>query len=186
MLAIYAALGLLGEGEAPVTPTLDLALAKKHLRVLHDDEDTEIQAYLNAAINWVEQYTGQLLTRREVEQEANRFSAHMPLFYGPKPASLSIDYIDADSAPQTITDAMIVRDRIYPATNWPTIATNTPITLTYTAGYSLIPDALGMAVLLLVGHYYKNREAITVTNTNPSELPLAVESLCRPYRAAFV
>jgi len=186
MLAIYAALGLLGEGEAPVTPTLDLALAKRYLRKPYDDEDLEIQVCLNAAIRWIENHTGKLLTRREVEQEASCFSAHMPLFYGPKPASLSIDYTDIDNAPQTIADAMIVRDRIYPASTWPLIATNTPITLTYTAGFEMVPDDLGMAALMLTAHYEKNRDAISVSNTNPSELPLAVRDLCRPYMAMGV
>lgn len=36
---------------------VDLAMAKKHLRVGHNDEDTEITLYLNAAVNWTLTYT---------------------------------------------------------------------------------------------------------------------------------
>lgn len=36
---------------------VDLALAKKHLRVLHDDEDVEIKLYLDAAVVWTMTYT---------------------------------------------------------------------------------------------------------------------------------
>lgn len=36
---------------------VDLTLAKKHLRVGHNDEDTEITLYLNAAIDWTLTYT---------------------------------------------------------------------------------------------------------------------------------
>ncbi|MCV9907057.1 head-tail connector protein [Brucella sp. HL-2] len=34
-----------------------LELAKKHLRVSHDDEDQEIELYLAAAVNWTMTYT---------------------------------------------------------------------------------------------------------------------------------
>lgn len=36
---------------------VDLAMAKKHLRVGHNDEDTEITLYLNAAVDWTMTYT---------------------------------------------------------------------------------------------------------------------------------
>lgn len=36
---------------------VDLALAKKHLRISHDDEDDEITLYLNAAVTWTMTYT---------------------------------------------------------------------------------------------------------------------------------
>lgn len=34
-----------------------LELAKKHLRVSHDDEDQEIELYLAAAVDWTMTYT---------------------------------------------------------------------------------------------------------------------------------
>lgn len=34
-----------------------LELAKKHLRVSHDDEDQEIEIYLAAAVDWTMTYT---------------------------------------------------------------------------------------------------------------------------------
>jgi hypothetical protein len=37
-------------------PLVDLALAKRHLRVLHDDEDAEIELYTSAAENIVVEY----------------------------------------------------------------------------------------------------------------------------------
>lgn len=167
---------------------VDLTLAKQHLRVLHDDENALITAYLDAAKDWVESFTGKLLERREVTQIERGFVSYFRLFHGPDPATVSVAYTDADFASGSVADPLIAGDRVYPPLGeiWPAAATNTPVTVTYTAGYTETPDALDAAVLLLVGHYYKNREAITVSNTNPSELPLAVESLCRPYRAAFV
>lgn len=36
---------------------VDLAMAKKHLRIQHNDDDTEITLYLNAAVDWTQTYT---------------------------------------------------------------------------------------------------------------------------------
>ena len=161
---------------------VDLTLAKQHLRVLHDDEDALIAQYLAAAIAWVENYTGKLMTRREVEQEAPAFTSYLPLFYGPNPSSLEIAYTDTDDAPQTVTDAKIVQARAYPASSWPSIADDTPVTLTYTAGYATTPADLDSAVLLLVGEFYDNREA----GEAAPAVTMAVEALCRPYRSLMV
>lgn len=45
----------------------------------------------------------------------------------------------------------------------------------------LLDDDIRLVVLLLVGHWYENREA-SVTGVSVSTLPLAVESLLQPYR----
>lgn len=166
---------------------VDLALAKQHLRVEHDDEDSLITAYLNAAIDWVESHTGKLLTRREVTQTEPGFVSYFRLYYGPAPATVSVAYADSDNLAATVDDALLADTRLYPPVGdaWPSAARNTPVTLTYTAGFETAPDALNAAVLLLVGHYYKNREAVTLSTTNPEELPLAVEALCRPYRTVL-
>lgn len=36
---------------------VDLAMAKKHLRIQHNDDDTEITLYLAAAVDWTLTYT---------------------------------------------------------------------------------------------------------------------------------
>lgn len=164
---------------------VDLALAKQHIRVLHNDEDSLIEQYLAAAIAWVENYTGKLLKRRETRQTAADFAAYLPLFFGPDPDGLAITYADTNGQPQTITDAKIVDARAYPASSWPSIAAHTPLTLTYTAGYTETPADLDSAVLLLVGHWYRNREAVNIGNIVQA-VDFAVEALCRPYRALRV
>jgi uncharacterized phiE125 gp8 family phage protein len=162
-----------------------LGTAKQHLRVDTDDEDSLITLYVSAATAWVENYTGKKLTRAAVEEEVACFTTYLPLRWGPDPAALTIDYTDTDDAAQEITDASIVGSRAYPAESWPSIAENTPITLTYTAGYSSVPDDLDAAVLLLTGHWYANRETVNVGNIT-SELPFTVEALCRPHRGQLV
>ena len=98
---------------------VDLALARLHLRVTHEREDGLIQQYLNAAIAWVEQYTGQPLVRRQITQFDAAFAPFFTLSFGPAPENLTITYVGTDGATATITDAIIVRDRVYPLTSWP-------------------------------------------------------------------
>ncbi|WP_261666895.1 head-tail connector protein [Erwinia mallotivora] len=45
----------------------------------------------------------------------------------------------------------------------------------------LLDDDIRLVILLLVGHWYENREA-SVSGVTVSTLPLAVESLLQPYR----
>ncbi|MFM5229641.1 head-tail connector protein [Aeromonas media] len=51
-------------------------------------------------------------------------------------------------------------------------------------GQSFTP-ALKLAALLLIGHWYTNREAV-VTGTIATTLPLAYDSLIHPYRDIVV
>ena len=158
--------------------SVDLALAKQHLRVTHDFEDTVITQYLNAAVAWVENYTGKLLTRREVTQEETEFGSYLTLFYGPSPASLTIDYTDSEGAATTIADGLVVKGRVYPADSWPTFADNTPVTLTYTAGYDNVPADLDSAVLVHVRAQYDEWRS----GQKDEVAIVAIEALCRPYR----
>lgn len=137
---------------------LDLTLAKQHARIDTGADDTLVQQYLDAAILEVEKMSGRLLTRREVTQEFSRFECWLPLFWGPAPESPVVDYFDADDSPQQITDARLVRDRLYPtAEGWPSISDDSVIELTYTAGYETVPADLIHAVLVLVSGKYDKR-----------------------------
>jgi len=48
----------------------------------------------------------------------------------------------------------------------------------------VINEDIKVAMLLLVGHFFLNREAVT-TNLTPTELPLGVRSLLMPYRVGW-
>jgi len=55
--------------------------------------------------------------------------------------------------------------------------------VTFVSGYgaaAAVPKAIKQALLLLIGHLYENREAVTTANLN--ELPMAVNALLYPYR----
>lgn len=161
---------------------VDLALAKQQVRVLHSHEDALIAVYLAAAKAWVENHTGKKLARGTVEQQEEAFGSYVPLVWGPAPQNASAAYVGATGA-GTITDARLVGARLYaPTSGWPAIDPNTPIVVSYTAGFTETPADLDAAVLLLVGDFYMNREAGAATPATTA----AVHALCSPYRAVLV
>jgi hypothetical protein len=85
------------------------------------------------------------------------------------------DFLPASGNPPTL--------RLYNAWNWPILATwrPLPVEVEYTAGYgfdgSSVPRPLKLAILLLVAHWYQNREAASIETGLP--IPFAVENILR-------
>nr|WP_113869635.1 head-tail connector protein [Brenneria salicis]NMN90973.1 gp6-like head-tail connector protein [Brenneria salicis ATCC 15712 = DSM 30166]RBP57332.1 gp6-like head-tail connector protein [Brenneria salicis ATCC 15712 = DSM 30166]RLM28535.1 hypothetical protein BHG07_17250 [Brenneria salicis ATCC 15712 = DSM 30166] len=102
---------------------LDIDLVKQHCRVESgNDEDTLLNAYISAAVRYVETYTRRKLYENE---EADGYAE------------------DEDH---------------------------------------LLPTAdVQVAMLLLIGHWYENRESVNIGNIT-SAIPFATESLLQPYR----
>lgn len=164
---------------------VSLSLAKQHLEYEDTDRDGLIAQYIAAAAAWVENYTGKKLTVGEVVQSENCFGDYIQLHSAPFVSLTSIAYIDADNAPETVTGAKVLNGRIYaPDGGWPSKADYSPVTVTYQAGYVAVPADLVSAELLLIGHFFENREA--ASEKPAMEIALAVEALCRPHRALLV
>lgn len=103
----------------------------------------------------------------------------------------SVSYVDLAGDTQALasgTDYQVVsgeRNRPglvapAPGTSWPT-AREQPaaVTVRFVAGYgdaAAVPVAIRQAMMLLIGNWYANREAI-ITGTIATELPLAVRAL---------
>jgi uncharacterized phiE125 gp8 family phage protein len=175
-----------------------LETVKQHLRKGSDtSEDTVIGAYRTAAIAYVEKFTGHILIQREVTDSFAEWGdfltlRHQPITVGDPTPTLTVTYHDAEGD-ETEYASRVIRDQRYPWTihapygdEFPVLADNGTITVTYTAGYDAgeVPDELNAAVLLLCGHWYSNRAA--VAEPPVQELPLAVVSLCRPFRGAVM
>jgi len=67
--------------------------------------------------------------------------------------------------------------------SWPstTLRPANGVCITFVAGYGAlradVPSKVKQAMLLLIGHYYENREAVLSTGMNAVTVPLAVDSL---------
>jgi len=166
---------------------VSLDTAKQHIGLLDDtSRDDLIAGYIKAAREWVENYTGHILVQREVTDEHEGFGAFFDLMKRPfDPETVTITYTDADGVAQTVSDVTVSGRRVRPAFNawWPSTRPYTAVNVTYTAGYAEgeVPQSLIQAMLLLVGHFWVNREAVSERQSN--EVPFAVTALCDPYRA---
>ena len=175
------------------------AEAKAHLRVTTSDHDTYIAALVKAARQHVETYTGRAMMEQTWKLRLDR--AWPGSIVLPRPPLLtvaSIAYVDLDGATQTLAanqyqvDAARHLPVITPAygVTWPDLRDQlSAVTITYTAGYhasdtSKIPSALRHAMLLLVGSWFMNREAVVI-GTISSDLPHGVEALLFPFRIFY-
>lgn len=174
----------------PAIEPVTLAEAKAHLRVDHDDEDTLIEGIIAAASA---HFDGQgVLGRAMITQSWATWVRNSPgvvtLPVGPFQTLTSVEYYDADNSLQTDAvgnyevrlsgDFVTVQPKAGFA--WPgAYSRPDAIKITYVAGFgdagTDVPASIRQAMLLTIGHWYENREA--VTDGTPKELPMAVNAL---------
>jgi len=164
--------------------TVTLALVKQQLRITHSDEDVLLAQYIASAKAWIERYTALNTEEAEVTDRFLSFGDYLTLTRGPFVELTGVSYLDTAGDPQTFADARFQDGRLYaPLTGWPLVQPYSTIEVTYLAGYdpyNPVPEELVQAQLLLIGHWYQNREAVAEGTFN--ELPLAVEALAGPFR----
>jgi len=182
----------------PTFEPITLEEARAHLRVTSSDDDALIVGYMLAARQHVEDYLGRSLITRTLEVTIDDgLPCEIELPRPPLASVTFVTYVDTAGATQTLSAGLyqvvtgMVGGKIVPAygASWPsTRCQSDAVTVRYVAGYGAnstsVPDAIRMAILLLVGHFYANREAAMV-GVSVSELPFAVEALLNPYRAYF-
>lgn len=174
------------------TPLVTLSDAKAHLRVTSSAEDALITALISAACDFIGEYSGRVLASETWKIMETGFFGLVKLPKSPVIAITEIGYYDTEGAAHV---AVLGDFGLVSGDDWSYLAPNSgkswPISdtarldgawITFTAGYTVLPAALRQAVLLMVGHYYNNREAIGVAQV---ELPLAVESLVHSYRLGW-
>ena len=181
---------------APSGDLITLAEAKAHLRVDHSDEDTYIPSLAMAAVSYLDGYSGRLgraLITQTWAQDYLAFSEVMRLPLGDLIAVTSVTYYDSANSQQTLATSVYAAasDGLgpyisrKPGQSWPSsYARQDAVRVTWTAGFGAtaasVPAAIKHAALLLIAHWYANREAVNVGNIT-SELPLAYEALLAPF-----
>lgn len=178
-----------------IAPIVSTSEAKAHLRVFHSDDDTYIDSLIAAASDWLcgeESWLGRAMATTGWELTLAGFPAGKIDL--PRPPLVSVQgvfYSPSDgSAEAELTEFRVVgvgaKDggAIYPAFNqtWPDAGREDgSVRIEFTAGYEEAPASVKHAALLLVGHWYANREA--ASEIKIVTLPLAVDALLMPYRS---
>lgn len=164
-----------------------------HLRLEPDtSEDALLDALRVAARQRVEAATGRVMLTQTWDLTLDCFPCVIRLPYPPLISVTSITYLDVDGVSTVldtsdyVVDSKSVIGRITPAygESWPsTRAILNAVTVRFVCGYgdpSDVPDALKVAMLLMVGGMYEHRESLivgTIVDDNP-----AVVALVGPYR----
>jgi uncharacterized phiE125 gp8 family phage protein len=166
-----------------VITTADL---KAHLRVDYASDDSLIDGFLLAAMSYAQHYTGIAVGRQTIEMALDSFpdgAISLPLV--PAASIISITYVDSAGAVQTLAGSAYSLDDyssqdawVVPAvdTEWPeTYDAVNAVKVQYYAGTTALDRAIKQALLLLVGHFYENRQE--ATDKRLAQIPLGVSAL---------
>ena len=189
---------------APTATPVTTTQLKTHLNVAADDmaQDAYIASLGAAAVSYVDGHAGVLgraLVTQTWTQAFPGFSICLRLPVGDVIAISSIKYYDADGVLQTVASTVytVLTDRrgpfVTPATGqyWPSPAGGRPdaVEVTWTAGFGPagtdVPAAIRQALMLLVGHWYENRESV-VAGTIAQNVPISSVALLAPFRKTGV
>jgi len=182
---------------APAVRPLTLAEVKAHCRVDSVDDDLLLDGLIDAAVTMLDGHRG-ILGRCLIEQTWELYydefpSGDLQIPLGDVRAIESVEYVDMTSGlyvewnvSNYETDLISQPSWIVPIIGWPSHMTTTnAMRVTFVAGFgaaaSDVPMAIRQAMLMLIGHWYENREA-TISGVTSMPVPFAVEALLAPFR----
>ncbi len=159
-----------------ITPSPDLPVTLEEARafLLQDADITEqdfvIQSLISAATLQVEAATGRSILNATYREAFTRFDKMRTLQYSTVQSITSVKYYDASGVQQTLSAnvyELADRDpsyvRLQKGQAWPVVdGRNDGIWVDYVAGYgatgSSVPGSVKLAVLVLVGWMFENRQ----------------------------
>jgi uncharacterized phiE125 gp8 family phage protein len=173
----------------PAFEPVTLDEAQAHLR--SDDDVTEnatITALITAAREYCEAVTRRALATQTIEAYPERFGRCIDLPMPPLQSITSIKYTDSAGDEHVVADSDYVVDTVSGRicfSSPPCFAPYpiNPIKITYIAGCESAPQSIKQAMLLLVGHWYINREAVSADIVRP--VALAVDSLLSVHKVGW-
>ena len=195
-LADHDALELL---EAPATTPVTLTEVKDQLRVEHTDDDTLINRLISVAVAYTDVQGA--LGHAMITQKWGQWVDSTPpqtvkLLLGPLIAVTAVKYYDANGTLQTDTLSNYeIFGTEFSSTIGPKEGFAWPVTqdrpdairIEYTIGYGSattdIPETLRHALMMLIGHWYDNRE--TTMMDELSNVPYGFDALMDMHRRAW-
>jgi uncharacterized phiE125 gp8 family phage protein len=178
---------------APASEPLTLAEAKAHLRVDATDENDLITALIVAAREYCEGYLHRKLITQAWDWTLCDFPACFQFPFLPVSAVTSIKYYDTANALQTLSSSYYQVDlnttpaRIHLAYGyaWPsTYERSDAVVVRFAVGYAnaaAVPQSIKQAMYLLIGHWFRSREAANV-GASVTEIPMGGQALLFPLR----
>ena len=195
--------------QGPTVEPVTLAEAKVHVRVDHDAEDDLILGLIAAARQYAERRIDRHLIDTRLEMKLDNFPAEAEIRLPRPPFSptagrqaVEMEWIDTQLQVHPMTevapnltpsgDRFLIDRRATPAIitpniygYWPVVGPiRSAVTIRWWAGYgdspAAVPRGIRAAILMLVGHWFLNREAASPTTL--SEPPMGVSELLSMHR----
>ena len=183
---------------AAASNVLTTAEVKSHLKVDTTADDTLIDNLIIAATNSCQEYTNRFFIETEITQYGDKWSDVAELFKSPVIADLfNILYYDTNGDPQVLATSKYTLDNISqparlapaPGESWPDIIDGfNAVEVNYKVGTRLaanVDNAIKQALLLTIGHWYQNREAVIV-GRQVNEMPMSAKYLLDQYKIQVV
>jgi uncharacterized phiE125 gp8 family phage protein len=176
----------------PTTEPVTYAEAQAHLNVTGDTDKTLIESLIKAARAYVEKSIHRaLITQTWVYARSDWPKGDViSLPGGPTLTLVGLTWLDTAGASTAFTDVILDThgSKVVLAHNktWPSgeLYPVNPIQAEYTLGYGEakdVPENVKLAMLLLIGHWYENREAV-LTGATSKQIEFAVDALLGPER----
>lgn len=180
---------------APALTPVSLDEAKAQCHVDHSDEDVLLTLMIAAAVAMIDgpDGIGHCMITQTWSGVIDGWQNPIVLPLGPVSAVTAITYLDSDGASQILGSGLYrlvngVRpafiERAYGA-SWPAHrAVSYPISIAFTAGVATaaeVDQGLRQAVLMLVGHWYANRETVNIGDVT-SEMEFTFHALTERLR----
>lgn len=182
---------------APSVEPVSLADAKLHLRVDIDDDDDLITGLIVAAREHAEEVTRRALITQTWNYYRDDFPAGETLLI-PRPPLQSVGgiyYTPDEGSEQEISNDEYQVDAhgepgrvvLTSGASWPgdALVRANGLRVQFVAGYGDeaddVPEPIRLAIKMMVGHWYENREWSVATG-NIQEVPFAVDALLRSSR----
>ncbi len=180
---------------APTAEPLQVSEVRRHLALDDPYYDEYISSLVEVTRQKVEATTHRQLVTATYDLKLDRLpggqdSLHLP--YGKLQSVTSVTYTDTAGDTQTFSSGSYdVSTAKEPGTIRPSYAEVWPsarleqeaATVRFVCGYgaaSAVPQAIKHAMLLLIGHYFQNREQ-TIIGVMASEIPQASQALLAPF-----
>lgn len=171
---------------------VSFADARRHCRVLNNDDDGYIASLVKTARQHCENVCGRAFVRQQWQKSTGCFVDSIFLPTLNLLEVTEVNYFDVNGALQIVSpsdyEVDLISAQIFPGTGkaWPSTQSRpNAVTIKYFAGFGAtandVPEPIKQAILLLVGHWYENREAVLVAATS-KPIEFAVDALLTPYR----
>lgn len=152
----------------PEEEIISLEEAKRHLRIEDDyiHEDVLIESYISAARSYLETINNKLYGVRKLKMTLPGFEDAISIHRGPVVEIKKIEYIDTEENQVELDSEKYVYHGQFPTVIVPYFNKAFPTTkenidsvfITYRAGEKAVKHTIHQACLILVAHFFENRE----------------------------